>query len=61
MVFRHEQLYNYRKQEFKTSKENYAIGLANCYKFTKKKLNMELNMILIILLEHAYIRHSLTL
>ena len=27
----------------------------------KKKLNMELNMILIMLLEYAYIRHSLTL
>ena len=32
-------------------KENYAIALDSCYLFTKKKLNMELNMILIVLMQ----------
>ena len=44
---------------FKTFfKENYAIALERCYLFTKKMLNMELKMILIVLMEFACIRHS---
>ena len=36
-------------RNFKTLlKENYAIALDSCYLFTKKMLNMELNMILIV-------------
>ena len=31
-------------------KENYAIALDSCYFLTKKMLNMELNMILIVLI-----------
>ena len=39
--------------------ENYAIALGSCYLFTKKMLNMELNIILIVLItEFPYIRHS---
>ena len=38
--------------------ENYANAFDSCYLFTKNMLNMELNMILIMLREVAYIRHS---
>ena len=52
-------VYTRRERNFKTSlKENYAIALDSCCLFTKKILNMELNMILIVLMEFAYIRHS---
>ena len=45
--------------DFKTFlRENYAIALNSCYLFTKQMLNMELNMMLIVLMEFAYIRHS---
>ena len=44
---------------FKTFlKENYVITLGSCYLFTKKILNMELNLILIVLMEFANIMHS---
>ena len=44
---------------FKTLlKENYAIALDSYYLFTKKMLNMELNLILIILMELPTIRQS---
>ena len=44
---------------FKTFlKKNYAFALDNCYLSTKKLLNMELNMILIVLMEFSYIRYS---
>ena len=47
---------------FKTfSKENDAIALVSCYLLTRKMLNVELNMILIVLMEFAYIRYSETL
>ena len=39
-------------------KENYTIALDGCYLFTKKMLNVEKNMILIVLMEFRYIRHS---
>ena len=42
-------------------KQNYAITLERCYLFTKKMSNMELKMILIVLMEFAYIRNSWTL
>ena len=49
-------------RNFKTFlKENYAIVLHSCYIFTKKMLNMELNMMLIVPMEFAYIIHSWTL
>ena len=38
-------------------KENYSVALDSCYLFNKKMLNMKLNMILIVLMEFAYIRH----
>ena len=37
------------------SKVNYAIALDSCYLSTKKILNTELNMILIVLIRFAYI------
>ena len=37
-------------------KENYETALNICY-FTKQMLNIELNLILIVLMEFAYIRH----
>ena len=37
-------------------KANYTAALDSCYMFTKKKLNMELNIMLIVLIEYAYIR-----
>ena len=44
-------------RSFKTFlKENYAIALDSCYLFTKKMLNMKLNMILIVLMETLDIR-----
>ena len=46
-------------KNFKTFlKENYPIALDSCFLFTKKTLNMKLNMILIALMEFAYIRYS---
>ena len=46
-------------RNFKTFlKENYIITLDSCYSFTKKMLNMELNLILIALMEFANVRHS---
>ena len=46
-------------RNFKTFlKENYAIALDCCYLFTIKILNMELKMIMIMLIEFIYIRHS---
>ena len=46
-------------RNFKTFlKENYTITLDSCYSFTKKMLNMELNLILIALMEFANVRHS---
>ena len=36
-------------------KENYAIALNSCCISTKKMLNMELNIMLIVLMEFAYI------
>ena len=41
-------------------KENYTIALDGCYLFTKKMLNVEKNMILIVLMEFPFIRHSWT-
>ena len=44
---------------FKTFwEENYAIVFDSCYLFTKKMLNVKLNMMLIVFIEVAYIRHS---
>ena len=46
-------------RNFKTFlKENYTITLESCYSFTKKMLNMELNLILVALMEFANVRHS---
>ena len=46
-------------RNFKTFlKENYAIALDSCCLFTKEMLNMELNIILVVLLEFAYIRDA---
>ena len=42
-------------------KENYAVTLDSCYLFSKKMLSMKLNMMLIVLMEFAYNRHSLPL
>ena len=39
-------------------KENYAIALDSCYLFTNHILNREMKMILIVLMEFAYITHS---
>ena len=39
-------------------KITYATALDICYLFTKKTLNIELNMILVVLIEFVYIRHS---
>ena len=39
-------------------KENYAIAWDSGDVFTKNMLSIKLNMILIVLLEFAYIRHS---
>ena len=39
-------------------KENYAIALDSCYLFTYHMLNREMKMILIVLMEFAYITHS---
>ena len=46
-------------RNFKTLlKEIYAVVLDSCYMFTKKMLNMEWGMMLIGLMESAYISHS---
>ena len=48
-------------RNFKTFlKENYAIALLGkiVIKFTKNMLKIELNMMLIVLMEFAYITHS---
>ena len=42
-------------------KESYAFALDSCYLFTKKMLHMELSMMLIILMEFAYIIYYWTL
>ena len=42
-------------------KANYTAALDSCYMFTKKTLNIELNIMLIVLIEYAYIRDSFTL
>ena len=42
-------------------KKNYAIALDSYYMFTKKMLNMEFNMMLIVLVEFAYIVNGFTL
>ena len=43
-------------RNFKTFlKQNYANALDSCYIFTKKLLNMELTMLLIVLMKFAYI------
>ena len=39
-------------------KKNYIIALDKCYLLTKNMLNMELNMMFIMLMEFAYIKHS---
>ena len=39
-------------------KESYPIALDNCDIFIKNMLNMEFKMMLIVLIEFAYIRHS---
>ena len=39
-------------------KENYIIALDKCYLLTKNMLNMELNMMFLMLMEFAYIKHS---
>ena len=39
-------------------KENYAIALDSCYLIAKEMMNMKLNMILVVLMEFAHIRHS---
>ena len=50
--FRYEHLYTYKKQNSKTFlKENYPIAFGSCYIFTKKMLNMELKMMLMVLME----------
>ena len=47
-------------RNFKTFlKENFAIAFNSCYLFTKKMLNMELNMTMIMLVEFPYLRYSL--
>ena len=50
-------------RNFKTflMKEKYIISLDSCYLFTKKMLNTQLNVMLIVLMEFAYIIHSWTL
>ena len=49
-------------RNFKTFlKENYAVALGSYYIFTKKLLKVELNMMLIVLMELAHIRHTWTL
>ena len=46
-------------RNFKTFlNKDYPIVLNSCYLFTKKLLNMKLNMILIALRESSYIRYS---
>ena len=46
-------------RNFKTFlKENYAIALDSSYLLTENMLNMELSIILIVLMEFAYIKHS---
>ena len=46
-------------RNFKTFlKENFAIAFNSCYLFTKKMLNMELNMTMIMLVEFPYLRYS---
>ena len=42
-------------------KKNYGIALDSYYMFTKKMLNMEFNMMLIVLVEFAYIVNGFTL
>ena len=46
-------------RDFKTFlKENYAVALENYYLFAKRVLIVKLNIILIVLIEFAYIKHS---
>ena len=46
-------------RNFKTFlKENFVIAFNSCYLFTKKMLNMELNMTMIMLMEFPYLRYS---
>ena len=53
---------NYILTEGRNSKtfweENYAVALDSCCLCTKKLLNMELNMMLVVLMQFACIRHS---
>ena len=57
----YEHVYTYRKARISKhfwKKITYATALDICYLFTKKTLNIELNMILVVLIEFVYIRHS---
>ena len=58
--YRYEHVHTYRMYLLQKTllKENYAIDLDSCYLFTKKMLNVELNMILIVLIDSECIRHS---
>ena len=53
--YRYKHIYTYRRKGFQSifGKRNYAIGLENCFLFTKKSWTMEMSIILTVLLEFA--------
>ena len=58
---RYELVYTYRRQEFQHILERKLCNYFGQLLLYKKMLNMGLNMMLIVLKEFAYIRHSWTL
>ena len=61
-VYQNFEFFQTLKITFKTFlKENYAVALDSYYLFTIKMLKIKLNVILIVLMEFAYIRNSWTL
>ena len=55
----YEHVYTYRRKEFQNiSKENYTVALDSCYLFTKRMLNIWLNMILLVIIRFVYSRYS---
>ena len=56
--YKYEHAYTYRKKEFQNILESKKIMQLVCTVATGLILNMELNMIMILLMEFACIRHS---
>ena len=53
--YRYEHFYTDRRWKCQKLKENNAVALDSCYIFTKKMLNTQLNLMLIVLMENPYV------